>query len=175
MTAAETADYHALQIDVFRATEADLVSGVTLTYVEEAVGIARAAEASTMPVVISFTVETEGRLPSGHDLGSAIRATDAATAGYPAYYRINCPHPEHFGPALVAGSPWLDRVRGVQANASKKSHAELDAATDLDIGDPHELGRHYANLRCRLRNLNVLGGCCGTDHRHLTAICAACL
>lgn len=175
MTAGEAAAYHRAQIAVFRDSQADMVSAVTLTFVEEAIGIARAARDLGMPVVISFTLETDGRLPSCRALGSAIAETDAATDAYPAYYMINCAHPLHFDHVLAEGGAWLDRIRGVRANASTKSHAELDAASDLDIGDPDDLGRRYAGLRGRLRNLNVLGGCCGTDHRHIEAICDACL
>ena len=91
----------------------------------------------------------------------------------PAYYTVNCAHPTHFEGALAEAGPWRDRIRGVRANASRKSHAELDAATELDIGDPAELGRQYRDLRGRLPKLSVLGGCCGTDHRHIAAICEA--
>jgi S-methylmethionine-dependent homocysteine/selenocysteine methylase len=175
MTAEQGAAYHRPQIEVFQDSEADMVSALTLTFVEEAIGIAMAARAVKMPVAISFTLGTDGRLPSGQTLGSAIDETDAATGSYPAYYMINCAHPLHFEPVLDDGARWLERIRGIRANASTKSHGELDAASDLDIGDPHDLGRRYAALRGRLPNLNVLGGCCGTDHRHIAAICEACL
>ena len=175
MSPVEAATYHGPQIEAFRGSEADMVSAVTLTYAAEAVGIARAAQAAAMPLVLSFTVETDGRLPSGQSLKAAIEETDAATGGYPAYYMINCAHPLHFEGALPAGAPWLDRLGGLRANASTKSHAELDAATELDTGDPSDLGRRYAALRGRLRQLRVLGGCCGADHRHVGAICEACL
>ncbi len=174
MSAAEAARYHTPQIEAFRDSEADMVSALTMTYLEEAVGIALAARAAALPAVISFTVETDGRLPSGQALGEAIEATDAATDAYPAYYMINCAHPTHFGGALVPGASWLDRIRGLRANASAKSHAELDEATQLDSGDPQELGGQYARLRGRLPRLSVLGGCCGTDDRHIRAICDAC-
>lgn len=128
--------YHRPQIEIFAASEADMVSAVTITSVAEAVGIVYAARASDLPVVISFTLETDGRLPSGQTLGSAIRETDAATQAYPAYYMINCAHPAHFEAVPVEQGSWLSRLRGLRANASTKSHAELGAATELDIGDP---------------------------------------
>jgi homocysteine S-methyltransferase len=127
-----------------------------------------------MPVVISFTVETDGRLPSGQTLRQAIETVDAATGAAPAYYMINCAHPTHFEPALAANEAWVKRVRGIRANASKRSHAELDAAPDLDDGNPVELGRQYRELRRAFGQFNVLGGCCGTDHRHVEQICLAC-
>jgi S-methylmethionine-dependent homocysteine/selenocysteine methylase len=175
MSAQDAQDYHGEQIAVFRDTEADMVGAFTLNYVEEAIGIARAAKKADMPVVISFTVETDGRLPSGQALKDAIEQVDRETAKAPAYYMLNCAHPTHFTGALKRGEAWVSRLRGIRANASKRSHAELDAAPDLDIGNPAELGRHYRDLRARFRHVNVLGGCCGTDHRHVGEICLACV
>ena len=126
-----------------------------------------------MPVAISFTVETDGRLPSGDSLAEAIERTDAATDSHPAYYLINCAHPSHFRPVLDEGGAWRNRIRGIRANASKRSHAELDAATAIDIGDIDELARDYGALQRLLPGLAVVGGCCGTDHRHVEAICRA--
>ncbi len=174
MSADEAERYHAAQIETFKDTAADLVSALTMNYEEEAVGIVRAAKAADMPVVISFTVETDGRLPTGQLLGRAIEAVDAATDGTPAYYMINCAHPEHFGGVLTADESWIKRIRGVRANASRMSHAELDQADVLDDGDPDELGQQYLMLKKRLGHLNVMGGCCGTDHRHIEKISAAC-
>lgn len=175
MSAKEAADYHGEQIAVFRATEADMVSAFTLNYVNEAIGIVQAAKANAMPVVISFTVETDGHLPSGQTLKDAIEQVDRETANAPAYYMLNCAHPTHFTGALRRGEAWVSRLRGIRANASMRSHAELDAAPDLDIGDPEDLGRRYRDLRARFRHVNVLGGCCGTDHRHVGEICLACV
>ena len=173
MSATEARAYHAPQVRTFATTEADMVAAFTMNYTEEAIGVATAAKASDMPVAISFTVETDGQLPSGEPLEAAIARTDAATDAHPAYYMINCAHPSHFRAVLDAGGAWRERIRGLRANASKRSHAELDAATELDVGDPDELGRDYRALRAVLPGLNVLGGCCGTDHRHVDAICRA--
>ena len=175
MSAEEAQGYHAAQIEAFRDTETDMVSAITMTYPEEAVGIARAAQAAGLPVAVSFTVETDGRLPSGHTLKAAIETVDQATGSGPAYYMINCAHPLHFEDAVAAGEAWTDRIRGIRANASTMSHAELDAATELDAGDPADLGRRYRDLRRHLRGICVMGGCCGTDHRHVAAICEACV
>jgi homocysteine S-methyltransferase len=174
MSVAESQYYHSMQMQVFGAGEADMVTAVTMNYVDEALGIVRAAEAHKMPVVVSFTVETDGKLPSGESLREAIETVDRVTRNYPLYYMINCAHPEHFDDVLSGGA-WLGRIRGLRANSSTKSHAELDAATEIDIGDPEDLGSRYSALRAKLPNLVVLGGCCGTDHRHLTAISDACL
>ncbi|MBA1157821.1 homocysteine S-methyltransferase family protein [Microvirga mediterraneensis] len=175
MTAEAAQAYHAPQLEAFREAGADLVSAITMNYAEEAIGIARAAEALGMPVVISFTVETDGRLASGETLRSAIERTDRETGDAPAYYMINCAHPTHFEGILSERDEWTRRVRGLRANASVKSHAELDESTELDSGDPVDIGRHYRALRQRLPRLSVLGGCCGTDHRHIAAICEACI
>jgi homocysteine S-methyltransferase len=174
MTADDAERMHAPQVNAFAKTRADLVSGFTMTSTDEAIGVTRAAVKAGIPVVISFTVETDGRLPTGQTLREAIEAVDAATGAAPAYYMINCAHPTHFESALKANEAWIKRVRGIRANASKRSHAELDAAPDLDDGDPVELGRQYRELRRNFRHFTVLGGCCGTDHRHVEQICFAC-
>lgn len=171
LSADEAAEYHSTQIGTFADTDADMVTALTLTYVEEAIGIARAAAPAGLPVAISFTLETDGMLPSGQPLSQAIEETDAATGGGPAYYMINCAHPTHFEDVL--GGSWTTRIRGLRANASTKSHAELDEATELDDGDPEDLGARYAQLSDRLPALNLLGGCCGTDDRHVGRICTA--
>jgi S-methylmethionine-dependent homocysteine/selenocysteine methylase len=174
MSVAEAAAYHAGQIKTFSETQADMVTAITMTNANEAIGVTRAAAAADMPVAISFTVETDGRLPTGQSLQDAIEAIDTATARTPSYYMINCAHPTHFDSALAAGEDWVKRLRGIRANASTRSHAELDQTKDLDDGDPAELGRQYRELRRSFSHFNVLGGCCGTDHRHVEQICFAC-
>jgi len=175
MRACEAEDYHREQIAALATTEADLVSAYTLNYVEEAVGVARAARSEQMPCVISFTLETDGRLPTGQPLGEAIQQVDAETDSGPAYYMINCAHPTHFEQVLDNQALWMNRLLGVRANASMLSHAELDNMTQLDEGDPADLGRRMQAVRRRCPQLSVLGGCCGTDHRHIAAIAAECL
>jgi S-methylmethionine-dependent homocysteine/selenocysteine methylase len=174
MSADEAADYHGFQISLFRDAGADLVSAFTMTNIGEAQGIALVAKAADMPCVISFTVETDGRLPTGEPLAEAIKRVDEATGNGPAYYMINCAHPTHFDHVLDAGGAWVKRMRGIRANSSRMSHAELDNAPELDIGDPQELGGQYADLLRRFPHINVLGGCCGTDHRHVDCISTAC-
>ena len=175
MSAKEARYYHGFQIDTFAQTEADLVSAFTLTYADEAIGIVNAAKAAQLPCMISFTVETDGKLPSGQSLKDAIEQCDRETAGGPIYYMINCAHPTHFEAELRKGGAWRERLRGLAANSSKRSHAELDSSPDLDVGNPMELGEDYRRLRSFLPQLTVLAGCCGTDTRHVERICAACL
>ena len=175
MTAGEAEAYHLRQARALAAGKPDLLSAITMTNVDEAVGIANAVGSVGLPVVISFTVETDGRLPTGDALGSAVEAVDAATDGYPAYFMINCAHPSHFSEALEAGGEWTGRICGIRANASRCSHAELDAMTELDIGDPQDLAQLYRALRTRMPWLTVLGGCCGTDLRHIAGIASACV
>jgi len=167
--------YHAEQIRVMAASGADVITAITMTNSAEAIGIARAAGTAGKESIISFTVETDGRLPSGETLAAAIEAVDLATSDAPGYYMINCAHPTHFEATLDAGTDWTARIGGIRANASCKSHAELNAATELDRGDATALARHYRRLRDRLPQLKVIGGCCGTDHRHIAAIAEACL
>lgn len=174
MSPEEAENYHAMQVRIFSDSAADMITAITMNYMEEALGIARAAESAGMPVVISFTVETDGRLPTGQMLAAAIEQVDAATSGYPSYYMINCAHPAHFNHVLIEGQPWAQRVRGLRANASRKSHVELNESLELDSGNPVEFGIEHAQLKTRLPHLNVMGGCCGTDQRHIEQIAAAC-
>ena len=172
LLSAEAAErYHDAQIAVFAEAGVDLVSAYTLTYAEEAIGIVRAATARAVPVTISFTLETDGRLPSGQSLGAAIEQVDAETDGAAAFFLVNCAHPSHFAAVIEAGGPWLERLGGIRANASRKSHAELDGAEALDSGDPDALAAEYRALKPRLPAARILGGCCGTDQRHVERIC----
>ena len=170
MTAAEARDYHALQVNALAEAGVEMLTALTMTYVEEAIGITLAAREAGLPVAIAFTVETDGRLPNGIALGEAIRTVDEATDGAPIYFMINCAHPTHFQHVLERDAEWIGRIRGVRANASCRSHAELDEAEDLDEGNPAELGDQYAALKSAIPTLNVIGGCCGTDHRHVGAM-----
>jgi S-methylmethionine-dependent homocysteine/selenocysteine methylase len=174
MTPDEAEDYHSEQIETLADTAADLVTALTITHAAEAIGIAKAAQRARVPVVISFTVETDGLLPDGSPLSTAIREVDGATDAAPVYYGINCAHPTHFSDVLVPNEDWTERIHMVRANASRMSHAELDNATDLDDGDPDEFGRESAELREKFPRINVLGGCCGTDVRHIQAVARAC-
>ena len=170
MSAAAAHDYHLAQIATFSGTEADMVSAFTITYPDEAIGIVDAAAACEMPVAISFTLEIDGRLPSGDPLSDAVLRTDAETGNYAAYYMVNCVHPTHLAPALAEGGAWRERLHGLRANASRLSHAELDESTELDDGDPEALGEEYLALHNLLPRMNVVGGCCGTDERHVASI-----
>lgn len=169
MSADEAERYHSEQISALAETEVDVISAYTLAYSAEAIGVVRAARNFRLPVVIAFTVETDGRLPTGATLETAISEVDAATDEYAAYFMVNCAHPDHFNPVLD-DRPWMQRLRGIVANASRCSHAELDEAETLDAGDPVEFGRLLSNLRRRFPQILVLGGCCGTDMRHMEQI-----
>lgn len=174
MSAADAHGYHAWQIAQAANAGAEMVSAVTMNYVEEAQGIAAAAADIGIPCVISFTVETDGRLPTGMSLGEAIRLVDDASQGNVAYYMINCAHPSHFA-AVLSEVGLAERIGGIRANASRMSHAELDEAAELDDGDPDELAGDYRALLESLPHVCVLGGCCGTDHRHVAAAARECL
>jgi len=170
MTAAEAKEYHLQQATSLSEAQVDFITGVTINYREEAIGIVEAGAELSLPVVISFTVEVDGKLPSGDSLQTTIESIDSQVSVPPAYYMINCAHPSHFQ-HLFNGQPWQDRIHGIRANASVKSHAELDEAVELDEGDPVQLGLDYFDIKQNLNNLQVIGGCCGTDLRHIEAIC----
>ncbi len=165
------AKYHAPQIEAFAEASADLVTALTLTGAGEAIGVVLASRAVGLPVAVSFTVEQDGRLPDGTELGAAIEAVDAAAA--PDYFMVNCAHPTHIGQGLVGAGDWRSRIVGLRANASSRSHEELDAMTDLDEGDPAELASAVNALRPLLPNLCLVGGCCGTDARHVASLWGA--
>jgi homocysteine S-methyltransferase len=173
MTADAAERYHAPQVETLAGTTVDLVTALTITYADEAIGIARAAANVDVPVVVSFTVETDGRLPSGQALGEAIELVDEQTGAGPSFFMINCAHPTHFAGVLTEGAPWLERVGGLRCNASAKSHAELDESEELDEGDLEELAAHHASIRSRLPYVRLIGGCCGTNHRHVHAVSTA--
>jgi len=169
MTTQEAEDYHSEQIEVYSNTEADLVSAFTICYAEEAAGVVRAAQRFDMPVAIAFTVETDGRLPTGMSVSEAIEQVDAESKGGALYFLINCAHPDHFT-GIFNDEPWMQRLRGVVANASRFSHAELEVAEELDNGDHKELGAQVGGLRKKFSHFNILGGCCGSDLRHMKHI-----
>lgn len=172
MTGDEAAEYHAWQIGALRRAGAERITALTLSYPEEAIGVVHAAAAVGVPVVPSFTVETDGRLPDGTPIAEAIDRVDGATGGAAEFFMVNCAHPMHIAAGLD-GAPALNRIGGLRVNASALSHAELDEAEELDEGDPVALGRENATLRDMLPAIQVLGGCCGTDHRHVSEIAAA--
>ena len=163
----EAAAYHRAQIESFAAAGADVVEAITMTSPQEAAGVVQAANAVGLPVGILFTVETDGRLPDGTALGTAVEGVDAV--GDVAYFGVNCAHPEHVVPGLSDGD-WLSRIAEFRPNASTKTHAELDEAEELDEGDPVTLAAGVDVLRDRLPGLAVVGGCCGTDSRHVARL-----
>jgi len=165
----EARDYHQHQVDTFAAAGTDLVTAITMNHIEEAIGVVLAAQKAGQPSVIGFTTETDGRLPSGDSLEEAITAVDEATGNGPEYYIVNCAHFDHFSASLSDNAAWTQRIRGIRANASRLSHAELDESVELDDGDPQEFGELCRQLQERFPGLFVFGGCCGTDHRHLDA------
>jgi len=174
MSASEAEAYHMPQIKALQKAGADIISALTMTNMKEAIGIVRACQKIDIPVVISFTVETDGSLPCGETLATTISTVDKTTQNGPVYYMINCAHPTHFSDVLNAGADWVSRIKGVRANASCLSHEELDNAEDLDEGNPEDLAAHYKQLLDVFSHVNVIGGCCGTDERHIGEIGRVC-
>ena len=163
----EAAEYHAVQARSFATEGVDLLHAMTLTTTEEGIGVVRAARSVGLPVALSFTVETDGRLPDGTPLGEAVERVDAVAA--PDWFGINCAHPTHIAPAFDGGA-WQGRVSGIRPNASTLTHEELDAMEELDEGDLELLTSSFEGLRSHLPNLAVVGGCCGTDARHVASL-----
>jgi len=162
--------YHLDQIRSLSKTKADMVCACTIPEYKEATGIVLAAKEVDIPVAIGFTLEIDGRLPSGQSMREAIEFVDRETQNYVSYYMINCVHPTHIMNTLKRNESWKKRIQSIRVNASCKSHAELNEAATLDEGDIVNLGLQYAQLSALLPHLNVVGGCCGTDHRHVESI-----
>lgn len=165
----EAEEYHATQVGWLADTEVDMVTALTFTQSDEAIGAVRACQHAGLPVVVSFTVETGGSLPTGEQLGHAVEAVDAATNSAAAYFMVNCAHPDHFS-HVITDAEWTRRIHGLRCNASRMSHAELDEAEVLDDGDIEEFANGYRSLVDSMPWLNVFGGCCGSDLRHVTEI-----
>ena len=172
VTADEAEEYHSTQLGWLAETDVDMVTAFTFTQADEAIGVVRAADSVGLPIVVSFTVETDGNLPTGQPLGEAIQAVDEATESVAAYFMVNCAHPDHFSHVLE-DSDWARRILGLRCNASRKSHADLDESETLDDGDPVELGSQYKAMLEKMPWVNVFGGCCGSDLRHVTEIARA--
>jgi homocysteine S-methyltransferase len=149
-----------------------MVTALTFTQSDEAIGFVRAARAHELPVVVSFTVETHGKLPTGQPLAEAVNAVDDETDSYAAYFMVNCAHPDHFFHVLC-DDDWAKRIRGLRCNASRLSHADLDECEVLDDGNPQELAEQYMSISKAMPWLNVFGACCGADLRHVTQIAKA--
>lgn len=175
MSVAEANRYHSQQIQWFKQADVDVITAVTINYVEEAIGIVQAAKEANLPCVIAFTVETDGLLPDGNSLQQAIATVDRETDGGPVHYMINCAHPSHYLQPVLRGGDWLQRIGGLRSNASVMSHAELDNSTELDQGELNEFVSLHKLLKGRLPNLKVLGGCCGTDCSHIEGLANTCL
>ena len=174
MTAEQAEEYHRIQIGTFVETDVDMVTAFTISYVEEALGIVKAAQSAKLPVAISFTLGTDGFLPAGPSLLDAIEQVDAASGGGPEYFMINCVHPIYFSEILSSGDLRLRRIQGLMPNASSKSHEELNEANELDEGNPTELAEQLRGIRKDMPWINILAGCCGTDSRLAKIICETC-
>ena len=174
MTITQAQHYHSSQIRSFYESGADIVSALTMTNVDETIGIVLAAKEMAMPISVSFTVETDGKLPTCETIKDAIEKVDIATEDYAEYFMINCAHPTHFANILRGDENYLNRISGIRANASRCSHAELDEASELDDGNPHEFGLEYKEILDHSSHIKIIGGCCGTDHRHVEQAIKAC-
>jgi S-methylmethionine-dependent homocysteine/selenocysteine methylase len=172
IAAREAEEYHSRQMGWLAETDVDMVSAATFTQSDEAIGVVRAAKTAGLPIVVSFTVETDGNLPTSQPLAEAIQSVDDATDRSAVYFMINCAHPDHFS-HILNDEVWARRIRGIRCNASRMSHTELDECDVLDDGNPVELGGLYRSIKEQMPWLNVFGGCCGSDLRHVTQIAKA--
>lgn len=167
-TSEEFAEYHSAQMVAFAESGAAWITAYTMTTVAEAAGVVHAARTVGLDVGISFTVETDGRLPDGTRLADAVDSL--WQRGAPDGLLLNCAHPSHIAEALRDDDSWTGRVTGLRVNASRQTHAQLDEAAELDEGDITDLVAEHEQLAARLPLLDIVGGCCGTDVRHVAAL-----
>jgi len=172
MDAQTAQEYSMPQVNTFEVAGADMVNAMPMTYAEEAIGIAWAAQIAGMPVVISFAIESNGNLPSGQSLKRAIEQVDQATSNTPSYYMIDCAHPAYLQSRLPINESWTDRIYGIVGNISC-SNTHLDTTKNTENIHLKSFGTECLALTRKLRNLTVLGGCCDHNHRHIEAICEA--
>ena len=170
ITVDEAEDYHSLQLQNLDGTAADMAVAATFNNIPEAIGVIRAASEKGMPIGVSLTLTPEGRLRSGPSLREAIENVDEATDGRAAWFGTNCSHPLEFEPALYDAGPWLERLRYIRPNAARMDKIALCSLGHLEDGDPVELGEQMGEVARRLPNADIIGGCCGTDERHLSEI-----
>lgn len=176
LTIEELKEYHSEQIYILANENVDIISAFTINYVEEAIGITLVCKDINIPLVISFTLNIDGKLPSGMTLEDSIKYIDKYTNYYPMYYMINCAHPKHFISLFKDNnSDWIKRIKGIRSNASDKSHEELNNSKKLDIGNIVELSNYCKNIRKENKHINIFGGCCGTDENHVEEILIKCL
>ena len=164
----EAAEYHAHQIRSFAAAGADLVSAMTMTSPQEAMGVVGRRPARGHP--------GRDRLHRRDRRPAARRHAAAATRSRP-----STPPAGRTGSSSTARTPptsrpafdggaWQSRIAGLRPNASTMTHAELDAMEELDEGDLGLLASSLDALRPQLPSLAIVGGCCGTDSRHVAAL-----
>ena len=170
ITADEAEDYHSVQLHNLDGTAADMAVAATFNNIPEAIGVIRAAKGAGMPIGVSLTLTPEGRLRSGPTLREAVETVDEVTAGAAAWFGTNCSHPLEFEPAIADAGPWLDRLRYIRPNAAKMDKIALCSLGHLEDGDPEELGEQMGDVVRRLPRADIIGGCCGTDERHLSEI-----
>jgi len=170
ITSVEAEDYHAVQLATLKAAKVDFACALTFNNTPEAIGVARAATTIGVPLTVSLTVNSNGRLKSGPTVAEAVKSIDAeAGKSAPAFYMLNCSHPVEFEPALTEGA-WLERLRGFRPNASKMEKIALCKLGHLEEGNPVELGRLMGDLARRIPHMDIWGGCCGTGETHLREI-----
>lgn len=172
MTTEEAQQYHSAQVESFSSSNVDIITAATMNYVEEALGVTLAAKSTSTPLVVSFTLSSEGDLPSGMTLKEAIMKVDTISGEYPLHYMINCVHPVYFAELLKKNKDqaWIKRIKGIRPNASSKSHEELDNLGTLDVGDMDELANYCKEIQDSCKHIKLFGGCCGTTVEHIECI-----
>ncbi|MGF7162328.1 S-methylmethionine-dependent homocysteine/selenocysteine methylase [Rhodoligotrophos appendicifer] len=170
--------YHSIQAEMLAELGVDLLYAPTFASAAELEGVAAAMAAAGLPYALAPIIDAGARMLDGTPLAEAIARIDARVKPAPQHYLIGCVHPTLFreayqnGPSLTAAV--AGRIAGLKANASTLPPDQLDRLDHLEAGLPQLFGEQMADLHRRY-GLTVLGGCCGTDHRHIRAIAEALL
>ncbi|MBJ6802687.1 homocysteine S-methyltransferase family protein [Geomonas propionica] len=169
----QAAEYHAWQAEKLAATTVDFLLAATLPALSEATGLALALARTGKPYMVSFVVRPTGTLLDGTPLKEAIAAIDAVANPKPLGFMINCTHVTFARSALLhetnSSAEVRRRIIGLLANTAALSPEDLDNSSSLVEQEPEAFGASVAAMGMEL-GLKILGGCCGTDGRHLSAL-----
>jgi homocysteine S-methyltransferase len=170
LTSNDAHEFHSWQANRLAETGVDFLLAATLPALSEATGLATALAATGKPYIISFVLRSEGTLLDSTPLKDAISIIDTDVNPTPIAYMANCTHASIFKSAMMhdinSSATVRKRVEGLLANTAALNPEELDDSEELVEEDPQIFGKSVASLHGEL-GLKILGGCCGTDGRHI--------
>ncbi len=170
LTSNDAHAFHTWQANKLAEAGVDFLLAATLPALSEATGLAKALAATGKPYIISFVIRAEGTTLDGTPLKDAISRIDTDVNPRPIAYMSNCTHVSFFKTAMMhdahSSSAVRKRVTGLLANTAAIKPEDLDDSEELVEEDPRTFGESVASLHGEL-GMKILGGCCGTDDRHI--------